>query len=46
MSRYVLDKDNIFLNLEIQLFSGVWVTARQLAKALDKIVLEAILNGR
>jgi hypothetical protein len=34
--------NSIFLDLEIQLFSGVWVTARQLAKILDNIVLEAM----
>jgi hypothetical protein len=42
MSNYILDKDNIFLDLEIQLFSGVWATARQLAKILDNMVLEAM----
>jgi hypothetical protein len=42
MNNYILDKNNVFLDLEIQLFRGVWVTARQLAKILDNIVLEAM----
>ena len=36
--------NDIFLDLEIQLFPGLWVTGRQLMRALDTIALEAILN--